>query len=142
MRISDWSSDVCSSDLGRLRADRCRGRRIPRFGGRARLQDPAGGKRVRRHRRVLRHAGAGAVRHRAGCRGHPDREPAAELAARQRLGSYDLTTANHKNKTRGEETMTLKLMLAATAAVLLSVAQVPAQAAPEKKELKNGRAHV
>src|SRR3546814_14710483 len=52
--------------------------------------------------------------------------------------SSDLLTANHKNKTRGEETMTLKLMLAATAAVLLSVAQVPAQAAPEKKELTLG----
>src|SRR3546814_20592806 len=27
MRISDWSSDVCSSDLSRLRADRRRNRR-------------------------------------------------------------------------------------------------------------------
>src|SRR3546814_20776386 len=41
MRISDWSSDVCSSDLsglaaaGGAAADRCR--RLPLFGGRQRL---------------------------------------------------------------------------------------------------------
>src|SRR3546814_20599380 len=53
MRISDWSSDVCSSDLedGDLRpfgqwrrAERFRNRRLYRFGVRGRLRRVGGGK--------------------------------------------------------------------------------------------------
>src|SRR3546814_1572549 len=44
MRISDWSSDVCSSDLPRAQRDR------PRRPGRLQAQD-----RVRQHALALRH---------------------------------------------------------------------------------------
>src|SRR3546814_13860188 len=41
MRISDWSSDVCSSDLGPLRARRRTSRRIPSGSNASRTGRPA-----------------------------------------------------------------------------------------------------
>src|SRR3546814_14858676 len=71
MRISDWSSDVCSSDLQRRSGPRPQQRRGARGDGSAVGDDPAGGLllRVDRHR-APGEGGGRADQRRARARGH------------------------------------------------------------------------
>src|SRR3546814_6079778 len=71
MRISDWSSDVCSSDLQRRSGPRPQQRRGARGDGAAVGDDPAGGLllRVDRHR-APGEGGGRADQRRARARGH------------------------------------------------------------------------
>src|SRR3546814_8525939 len=68
MRISDWSSDVCSSDLGA----------VPRAGRRGRARQV----RRRAHRAAHRAAAVGVLPEDAGCRWHRRTEDPAQRAVR------------------------------------------------------------
>src|SRR3546814_14952967 len=112
MRISDWSSDVCSSDLGRFdgrgqHAETCIGPR------RAALHRRDHARRVPQVRREGRRARAPlpeGVRRRAECRGH-DREPDRKSAVWGKRLAVGLDLGGRlflQTKTKGYKCITKK----------------------------------
>src|SRR3546814_9170662 len=99
MRISDWSSDVCSSDLGRGAKRSLRPHR--RRSGEPARQPPAAGARLQGFggRAICRRHGNGRVHPRAPRRRHPHRseEHTSELQSLMRI-SYAVFCLKKKNK--------------------------------------------
>src|SRR3546814_4979363 len=79
MRISDWSSDVCSSDLARIVAVGAGVRLCPHAGGRERVSARFRWRRARR---------AGAAGDDPGRAARRDRAVAAFLCGRRRIGAW------------------------------------------------------
>src|SRR3546814_5329423 len=114
MRISDWSSDVCSSDLAR-RSSRVSGRRCRADGARTGSREDGKGQRHGPSRRRYQCNAHAAVARRRRASGHPARseEHTSELQSLMRI-SYAVFCLKKKKNTQDKEQYTQQTITTCT----------------------------